>query len=695
MVAKKYKLCGNCTEFPCDNSGGHLRGDPACSDFEAKSKDDLRVYKAPGEDRSDISNYFTAKGRFVPGLMGADLVSHNAYMTYTDTFELLPFIDGVFTVDRGGVYTQSKIQESLGVTYSTTTRKNEVLNYIKHATLCERDTINHEMNYLNLKNGMYDILNDRLLPHDPKYKSTIQLNVTYDPDAECPNICRFMGQVAALDDVLLLAQYIGYGMTGDISQQRSVLIHGRQRNGKSTFSDIITEMVGGSHITRKSLQQLNTDRFAVGQLNGKLFNIHPDLSQEKIYDTSEFKTTTTDRYLNGEEKYIPAFVFKNTCHHIFSANQIPDITDKNEDAYFRRWIMVEFPYTFEGDTEVKNIISTLTTETEISGFFNMCMAGLRALIEHGEFCKIETVEEIKHRYLLQSNPVYAYMDQCTRDSKWDLVKSDLYEDYVVWCGESNRDPLKQHVFGRALGKLDYETSREPNGQRRHTYCNLALVHRPSNSEVARTDENKLPAVETWGTRPNNPSNYTYCYKILYNTDKSVNIIEFVPVCQDSQDGLHKPSSDGIDNISRKPKSQEFARTDVPLSRTDLNGEIPKETQQERFDKLGLGVKQFELFNKCVIDKHNYKNCASDFIKLNPNQSYDQVLEDLRYGWSITDPVDNMSMYGDLVSVKVLHDIPEIVHPSGDIAPAKLGDVLEINTTTAKALIKRKLVTEVV
>lgn len=682
----------------------YLRDNPVDAFRELMGAAEVKPGAVVQSETGDISNYLTEKGKFIPGKMGADMVERAAYMTFADTFELAPYNNGVFKVDRGSAYTQSKIQGCLGTAFTSTARKKEVVDFIKHATLCERDIINPEMYMLNLRNGMYDVKNNKLLPHDLKYKSTIQLNVMYDPDAECPNINRFLGQVMALDDVLVLAQYIGYGMTGAISQQRSVLIHGTRHNGKSTFLDIITTLVGSDHITRKSLQQLSKDKYAVGQLNGKLFNIHPDLSQEKIYDTSQFKNTTTDLYLNGEEKYIPAFVFKNTCHHIFSANDIPDVANKEEEAFFRRWIMVEFPNTFEGNTDVKNIIASLSTAKEISGYFNMCMAGLRALIEHGEFCKIESAKEIKHRYLSQSNPVYAYMDKCTRESKWDIVKSDLYEDYILWCGESNRKQLKQHVFGKELSNLGYESGREGEGQRRTTYCNLALISRQGNKEDAMTDKIGLPAIETWGSRQGNHSKFTYCY--LYNQmyridSNSENNKEFMPVCYGSPDvNVKSPPGGTVDTLN----NQHVALTDMPVALTDLDskpdshthskplGAVGEDTsnsdQPEHLNKLVLAVERYERFNKCVLGKNNYKSCAAEFIKLNPDQDYDLVLTDLRHGWNISDNGK------DMTTVKALIDIPPFAGSNGVKYQLSVGAVETIPTVNATGLIKRQAAEEV-
>ena len=72
-------------------------------------------------------------------------------------------------------------------------------------------------------NGMYDVKNNTLLPHSPEYLSTIQLPITYDPDAQCTQIHKFLHEVVDPDDVLVLVQYAGYCCIPDISHQKSLL----------------------------------------------------------------------------------------------------------------------------------------------------------------------------------------------------------------------------------------------------------------------------------------------------------------------------------------------------------------------------------------------------------------------------------------------------------------------------------------
>ena len=62
---------------------------------------------------------------------------------------------------------------------------------------------------LNCRNGLLRLRDRQLLPHSPKHLSTSQIPVTFDPQAICPAIEKFISQVFPEDTKLL-----GYEIPG-------------------------------------------------------------------------------------------------------------------------------------------------------------------------------------------------------------------------------------------------------------------------------------------------------------------------------------------------------------------------------------------------------------------------------------------------------------------------------------------------
>ncbi|MCJ7772540.1 MAG: phage/plasmid primase, P4 family, partial [Desulfobacterales bacterium] len=427
---------------------------------------------------SDYSKYFEGNS-FVPKYLGDEILQENHILTLQDTRELLVYTNGRYEKNTG----EDKIRVISLTKLDSQFRKdrtNEAVEYVKLNTFVDRECLDNSTVFINVRNGMYDVLNDKLLPHDPKYNSSIQVNINYNPSAECPKINKFLGEILDPGDIPPIIQLAGYCFTSDIKMQKAGLFVGGTENGKSTFLEMLSHGIGQENIAEQSIQALNSEKWARAQLQGKLVNIFPDLPKQKLYDNSVFKMLTTDQWIDGEEKYLKPFRFRNITKQIYSANAVPALHDPDEAAFFRRWLIFLFPNTFNGDIgnkkANKNLINELTTDEEQAGFFNLAMEGLRFLLKNNVFAYLRTDEDVKKLYLMKSSPVACFMDECVMYSDYDCPKQSLYEDYCEWCEENKLGvSLKNNMFGKELKKLGYEDDREHTDLRQYVWRNVCSV----------------------------------------------------------------------------------------------------------------------------------------------------------------------------------------------------------------------------
>lgn len=433
----------------------------------------------PEKDNHEINHKNTesmlcnSKGDVIPKLLGDYMLSKSEYMTLRDNGDLYIYNDGVYKIDTKAGDTKANANDILGMKASVK-NVNEGVSYVMHKTRIDRDNINNAPFIINMKNGMYDVIKDELIPHNPDYKSNIQIDTKYDYKAKCPAITKFLLELMDPIDIPIIIQFIGYCMVQDVAQQKALLIDGAARNGKSTLIKLITSLVGNNHISGESLEEISKDRFSTMQLFGKLVNAHPDLSSNAIVDTSIFKTVVTETRLTGQGKGKDKIMFDNICTHIFACNTLPCV-DESEIAYFRRFLQVTFPNTFEGDEDDKDILNKITTESEKSGFFNCCMVGLRILLQNGEYCDLETTESNQKRYLDKSNPIGRFFDERTTPSVKDTPKTTVYYAYVEWCKEINIKPKHNNAFWKEVNKQGLVVSgREGTGDRLHICIGLCV-----------------------------------------------------------------------------------------------------------------------------------------------------------------------------------------------------------------------------
>jgi putative DNA primase/helicase len=246
----------------------------------------------------------------------------------------------------------------------------EVLEYIRAYTHIDRNEIDiNQSRYINYKNGLFDLEKWELIEHTPGIQSIAQTQASFVSSATCPVITKYFKDCKLPDQsVSVLEEFAGYSLTPDVRLQKAVMLYGTGANGKSVFINLLKTILGPDFVSSESLQNLETDKYRVANLYGKRLNAFPDLKDTPLQTNEVFNILTgNDQELIGEKKYQHDFRFKPTTKLLFSANKIPFAYSDNY-AYYRRWILIEFPKTFEKEEIDESILDKLTTEEEKSGF---------------------------------------------------------------------------------------------------------------------------------------------------------------------------------------------------------------------------------------------------------------------------------------------------------------------------------------
>jgi putative DNA primase/helicase len=433
------------------------------------------ISKALERTNEDPRRKYFSEGRFVVKSLADELMRDYHFITFDDNHEIYYYENGIYR--HGGENLIIQVAQAKLGDYTSKRHREEVKSYIQYATMIRRDLVDNEPYILNLRNGLYDLKQDKFKPHTPDLLSTVQLPVKYDPIADCPNIETFLSDVVSEKDKQVLYEWTGYSMIPDTRIQRAVMLVGSGSNGKGVFLQLLTAFIGKENTSEESLQSLGKDKFAPANLHRKLLNIFPDLPSSDIEDNSAFKMLTGGDLIRGEKKYETAFKFRNTARLIFSANQPPWPKDAGY-AYFRRWMLIEFPHKFEGKSANKSLISSLTTEKEMSGLLNKAIVALKEVLAKEEFSYDKTVAEVEKMYCTKSNNVAAFADECVKMSSEDASKAVIYAAYVNWCKKNNEKPVTNAEFGKKFRVLGYQSFREPqpdsNGKRNYYWEGVSV-----------------------------------------------------------------------------------------------------------------------------------------------------------------------------------------------------------------------------
>ena len=294
------------------------------------------------------------------------------------------------------------------------------------------------LNLINLRNGVLDIETGQLHPHDPQLWFTSVIDVNYDPNAECPNFTKFLTEILPPEAHPTIQELFGYALYRSNHARRAFLFIGSGNNGKSLLLDILTRFIGEDNVSNKSLQDLEYNRFSVARLLGKHLNISADLPQTPLVKSEVFRALVGGDRLEAERKHRDSFAFQPYAKLVFSTNKLPLVREDEVDAFFKRWVIVEFPYKFEDDPGMrKQILDSCTTDDEKSGILNWALEGLRRLLQTGKFTADEgDSAKIRDRWMREVNPAYDFLTTYVeRDPTGAVMKKNLWTQYLAWREE--------------------------------------------------------------------------------------------------------------------------------------------------------------------------------------------------------------------------------------------------------------------
>jgi putative DNA primase/helicase len=253
---------------------------------------------------------------------------------------------------------------------------------------------------------------------------------------------------------------------------KSIIIYGRTRNGKTTFMQIIEAVMGEANTATTSLQDLSRN-FRLYTLWRKLFNFMDELPPEAVRNTSSFKLLHGGARVTIEQKYGLPFSVSLYAKSIFAANILPMAANKDDDGYYSKIIVLQAPNTFLTEEQIGNdglqdgeynanpdlVKDIISNPDNLSGILNWMLDGLERLNEQRGYSLKLTLEENKARYEALAVPggeLGKFIDLiCDKTYANMIRKADLIAMYKVYCRATKKTQPSMHEFNKTLRLLGH------------------------------------------------------------------------------------------------------------------------------------------------------------------------------------------------------------------------------------------------
>lgn len=429
-------------------------------DQEMPSREDLLTKLAKGE-------------RFIvtENIVSYILSQHYLYTLRDDQCpQIWIYQEGIY-VPNGRTFIEELTRQMLGEAY-TTALSSQVIAKIEADTYIDQEVFFREADpkFIAVRNGILNLETRELQSFTPSMRFFSKQPISYIPNAQCPAVISFFNSLFRdPNEISVVQELFGYVLYKIYFIEKAFMFLGSGRNGKGKTLMLIKRFVGAENCAEIPLEDMEKDQFALSELHKRMANICGDLSTTALKHTGNFKKITGRDMIEAARKFQSRIRFENYAKMIFAANELPTTCDYSE-AFFNRWVILDFPYTFLPQEEIdqlpeqselvkvrdSNIIDKISSDMEMSGLLNWALDGLDRLRDKGTFSHSPSTEQVRQEWLRRSDSCTAFITECVEISDENyILKEQFKKRYAEYCKDHKlsqvSDAAVKHTLQRMLG----------------------------------------------------------------------------------------------------------------------------------------------------------------------------------------------------------------------------------------------------
>ena len=334
------------------------------------------------------------------------------------------------------------------------------------------DELDGYSDYLNVQNGIVNMRNGELIPHDSSFMMSKICNCEYDSTGskKPERWLKFLGEVCNGDKELVhyLQKCVGYSLTGSVKEQCAFFLYGLGNNGKSTFLETIADMLGdyasnaqpdtimmrkfGDNGSGSDIARLRSARLVTTEEPTEGVRLNEGLIKQL---TGGGKVTC--RFLYGDEfEYAPEF-------KIWIATNHKPIIQGTDVGIWRRIRLIPFEVNIPAEKVDKQL--KYKFREEMPQILRWAVEG--CMMYHKEGLEPpKCVQDSTAEYKAEMDLIATFMEACVvidYTSVETIPANELYSVYAEWAKTNNEYVMTSRKFFGEFGKRAPEKRRISSG----------------------------------------------------------------------------------------------------------------------------------------------------------------------------------------------------------------------------------------
>lgn len=337
--------------------------------------------------------------------------------------------------------------------------RKEFHKYVKYYAQSKTPS---DYRYILFNNGIYDLESKALLPVSTDFVFCNRIPHNYNEKAPKSELFeRFLSDLVRGDPegITLLKQVIGYTFCRKNLLQEFFFILGNGGNGKSTFLNFMSYLIGEENTSFLTLEDMK-DNFNLPLLKNKLLNIGDDIENEYIERIGALKKAITGETITAWGKYKDKEPMKFYGKILFSGNTIPPMNDKT-NGMKRRINVLPFLNNFKDSPDI-DLSAKLAKEKIAEYAIQVGMKHLESVIGAKQFIKPSIVKIATGEYNKKNNHVIEFIEEhkeVIEQKEAPLLYSTYYHNFCTDCGYKR---LGRNEFYQRMEEQGYKRARKQN-----------------------------------------------------------------------------------------------------------------------------------------------------------------------------------------------------------------------------------------